>query len=248
VSVFRTGRGILCLVTHGQRLAAHTDCSGKSIEDLLVRQVSEAASAGVDLVQIREPNLEPRHLYRLVERCLAAAAGRPTRILVNDRADVALTAGAHGVHLRADSYAADRVRAIAPSGFIVGRSVHAQDEAAAAIAGGALDYIIFGTVFASASKPPGHRVAGIQGLAAAVAAARPLPVLAIGGVSTRSAPAIRANGAAGVAAIGLFLPGQVDAEPSLAGTVHRLRSAFDTPERSAENERASRTPPCPTDR
>jgi thiamine-phosphate diphosphorylase len=248
VSVFRTGRGILCLVTHGQRLAAHTDCSGKSIEDLLVRQVSEAASAGVDLVQIREPNLEPRHLYRLVERCLAAAAGRRTRILVNDRADVALTAGAHGVHLRADSYAADRVRAIAPSGFIVGRSVHAQDEAAAAIAGGALDYIIFGTVFASASKPPGHRAAGIQGLAAAVAAARPLPVLAIGGVSTRSAPAIRATGAAGLAAVGLFLPGAVDAEPALAGMVHRLRSAFDTPERSAENERASRTPPCPTDR
>jgi thiamine-phosphate diphosphorylase len=248
VSVFRTGRGILCLVTHGQRLAAHTDCSGKSIEDRLVRQVSEAASAGVDLVQIREPNLEPRHLYRLVERCLAAAAGRPTRILVNDRADVALTAGAHGVHLRADSYAADRVRAIAPSGFIVGRSVHVADEAAAVVAGGALDYIIFGTVFASASKAPGHRTAGLQGLGAAVAAARPLPVLAIGGVSTRSAPAIRANGAAGVAAIGLFLPGQVDAEPSLAGTVHRLRSAFDTPETSAENERASRTPPCPTDR
>jgi thiamine-phosphate diphosphorylase len=248
VSVFRTGRGILCLVTHGQRLAAHTDCSGKSIEDLLVRQVSEAASAGVDLVQIREPNLEPRHLYRLVERCLAAAAGRRTRILVNDRADVALTAGAHGVHLRADSYAADRVRAIAPSGFIVGRSVHAQDEAAAAIAGGALDYIIFGTVFASASKPPGHRAAGIQGLVAALAAARPLPVLAIGGVSTRSAPAIRATGAAGLAAVGLFLPGAVDAEPALAGMVHRLRSAFDTPERSAENERASRTPPCPTDR
>ena len=248
MSVFRTGRGILCLVTHGQRLAAHTDCSGKSIEDLLVRQVSEAASAGVDLVQIREPNLETRHLYRLVERCLAAAVGRPTRILVNDRADVALTAGAHGVHLRADSYAADRVRAIAPSGFIVGRSVHAQDEAAAAIAGGALDYIIFGTVFASASKAPGHRTAGLQGLGAAVAAARPLPVLAIGGVSTRSAPAIRATGAAGLAAVGLFLPGAVDAEPALAGTVHRLRSAFDTPERSAENERASRTPPCPTDR
>jgi thiamine-phosphate diphosphorylase len=167
---------------------------------------------------------------------------------VNDRADVALSVGAHGVHLRADSYAADRVRAIAPSGFIVGRSAHDPDVVAAAVAGGALDYIIFGTVFASASKPPGHRAAGIQGLAAAVAAARPLPVLAIGGVSTRSAPAIRATGAAGLAAVGLFLPGAVDAEPALAGMVHRLRSAFDTPERSAENERASRTPPCPTDR
>ena len=80
--------------------------SGRASEDLLVRQVSEAASAGVDLVQIREPNLETRELCRLVERCLEAAAGLPARIVVNDRADVALVAGAHGVHLRADSYAA----------------------------------------------------------------------------------------------------------------------------------------------
>lgn len=242
MSAFETRRGIVCLVTDGERIAARGVANGKSVEDLLVRQVSEAASAGVDLVQIREPNLDTRELCRLVERCVEAAAELPARIVVNDRADVALVAGAHGVHLRGDSYAASRVRSIAPSGFIVGRSVHDAGEAAAVTSAGGLDYIIFGPVFASASKAPGHTTTGIEGLVAAVVAARPLPVLAIGGVSTRSAPAIRAAGAAGVAAIGLFLPGEVGGEPTLAGTVHRLRSAFDTSATPTENERRSRTP------
>jgi thiamine-phosphate diphosphorylase len=229
VSAFDTRRGILCLVTPGERIVARAAAVGRSAADLLLAQVSEAAAAGVDLVQVREPDLETRDLCRLVERCLEAAAGLPTRIVVNDRSDVALAAGAHGVHLRGDSYAADRVRAIAPSGFIVGRSVHAADEAVAVTRSGAVDYIIVGTVFASASKPPGHTTTGVGGLAAAVAAARSVPVLAIGGVSIQSAPAIRAAGAAGLAAIGLFLPGEVGGEPTLAGTVSRLRTAFDTP-------------------
>ena len=190
----------------------------------------EAAAAGVDLVQIREPDLETRELCRLVERCLEAAAGLPTRIVVNDRADVALVAGAHGVHLRADSYAADRVRAIAPSGFIVGRSVHDPDEAAAVASSGRLDYIIFGTVFASASKAPGHTTAGIEGLVAAAAAARPragagdrrrLDTIGAGNQGRRRGRASPR--------IGLFLPGEVGGEPTLAETVHRLRTAFDTP-------------------
>jgi thiamine-phosphate pyrophosphorylase len=229
VSVFDTRRGILCLVTNGQRIAAHTRVVGRPVEDLLVEQVREAAWAGVDLLQIREQNLESRDLYRFVERCVEASAGLPARIVVNDRADVALGAGAHGVHLRADSYPADRLRAIAPSGFIVGRSVHDPDEAAAVANSGVVDYIIFGTVFASASKATGHTATGTEGLAAAVAASRPVPVLAIGGVSTESAPAIRATGAAGLAGIGLFLPGERSREPTLAARVHRLRAAFDTP-------------------
>ena len=115
MSAFETRRGIVCLVTDGERIAARGVANGKSV-DLLVRQVSEAASAGVDLVQIREPNLDTRELCRLVERCVEAAVELPARIVVNDRADVALVAGAHGVHLRGDSYAASRVRSIAPSG------------------------------------------------------------------------------------------------------------------------------------
>jgi thiamine-phosphate pyrophosphorylase len=222
-------RGLLCLVTHGDRLVSQSGADADTTADRLVSQVREAAAAGVDLVQVRESSLQARDLCRLVERCVAAAAGSLTRIVVNDRADVALAAGAHGVHLRADSFPAGRVRAIAPPGFVVGRSVHAADEAADAAREGAVDYIVFGTVFATLSKRPDQRVAGIAGLAAAVAAARPVPVLAIGGVSAETVPALRAAGAAGLAAIGLFLPGSAGGGPTLVETVQRLRQAFDTP-------------------
>jgi thiamine-phosphate pyrophosphorylase len=101
--------------------------------------------------------------------------------------------------------------------------VHDPDEAARVTSTGAVDYIIFGTVFDSASKAPGHTRTGLDGLAAAAAAARPVPVLAIGGVSAGTAPAIESAGAAGIAGIGLFLPGEPGGEPTIAATVHRLR-------------------------
>jgi thiamine-phosphate pyrophosphorylase len=139
---------------------------------------------------------------RLVHACVQAVRGTPARIIVNDRVDVALAAGAHGVHLRADSMPAARVRALTPAGFVVGRSVHAADEAARAEHDGGLDYLVFGTVFASPSKP-GQPPAGTGTLAEVVRATR-LPVLAVGGITTSTFEAVARTGAAGFAAIGLF--------------------------------------------
>src|SRR5262245_20272498 len=119
----------------------------------LVQRVAAAAQAGVDLVQVRERDMEARDLSRLVERCVAAVRGTRTRILVNDRLDVACAAGAHGVHLRGDSMPASRARALAPIGFLIGRSVHSVAEAVTACEGGGLDYLLFGAVFNTASKP-----------------------------------------------------------------------------------------------
>lgn len=220
---------VLCLVTNRARLGPLSGERRAAEEELLVSQVREAAKAGIDLVQVRERDLEARELCRLVERCIDAAAGSRTRILVNDRADVALAVGAHGVHLRADSYEAGRVRAIAPRPFLIGRSVHDPEEAAEMARQGAVDYLVFGTVFATESKPDGHPIAGVGRLAAAVKAAMPVPVLAIGGVSVASASALREAGAAGLAAIRLFLPVESGAGPTLIETVHRIRRAFDTP-------------------
>ena len=222
-------RPVLCLVTNRARLAALAGEGRAAAADRLVSQVREAAEAGIDLVQVRERDLEARELCRLVERCVDAAGGSLTRILVNDRADVALAAGANGVHLRADSYEAGRVRAIAPRPFLIGRSVHDGDEVAEMARQGAVDYLVFGTVFATESKPDGHAIAGIAGLTAAVKAALPVPVLAIGGVSVASVSALREAGAAGLAAIGLFLPAEGGAGPTLIATVHRIRRAFETP-------------------
>jgi thiamine-phosphate pyrophosphorylase len=171
-------------------------------DDELVQRVAATAKAGVDLVQVRERDMEARNLTRLVERCVAAARSTNTRILVNDRLDVALAAGAHGVHLRSDSMPASRARALAPIGFLIGRSVHSMAEAVTACAAGGLDYLLFGAVFATASKP-GYTPAGLKALAD-VSAAVSIPVLAVGGMSRETAPQLAGTGCAGFAAIGWF--------------------------------------------
>jgi len=156
----------------------------------------------VHLAQIRERDLDGGPLTRLVSACVAAVEGTRTRILVNDRLDVALAAGAHGVHLRADSFSASRVREVAPAPFLVGRSVHSVEEALAAALAGGLDYLIFGTVFDTPAKA-GRAPAGLAGLAAVSCATR-LPVLAIGGITPARIPEVMAAGASGAAAISMF--------------------------------------------
>jgi thiamine-phosphate pyrophosphorylase len=171
-------------------------------EDALVQRVAAAANAGVDLVQVRERDMEGRELSRLVMRCLGAVSGTRTRILVNDRLDVALATGAHGVHLRSDSMPASRARSLAPIGFLIGRSVHSVSEAVKVCADGGLDYLLFGAVFATESKP-GQPPAGVKALAE-VSAAVSVPVLGVGGISPETAPQLSNTGCAGLAAIGWF--------------------------------------------
>jgi thiamine-phosphate pyrophosphorylase len=199
---------ILCLITSGD---------GSSLES-----IHEAAASGVDLVQIREHTLPARSLLMMVREAMATTAGTSCRVLVNDRLDIALAAEAAGVHLRADSVAAPRVRMLAPAGFIVGRSVHGPGEAAAATREGGCDYLIFGTVFPSASKPPGHIVAGIPVLRD-VCRATTLPVVAVGGMTVENVPEVIRAGARGIAGIELFR----DAG-AIRSKVEQLRQQFDT--------------------
>jgi thiamine-phosphate pyrophosphorylase len=188
----------------------------------LVRLIADAASAGVDLVQIRERGLDDSALLSLTREAVAAIRGSSARVLVNDRLDVALAAGAAGVHLRGDSIPSSRARALSGPGFVIGRSVHDEDEAAAMEAEGGCDYLLFGTVFPTSSKPPGHRLGGLTALRRACARVR-IPVLAIGGISVERMAGVAAAGAAGVAAISLFYESD-----DLDATVRTLRRAFDT--------------------
>ena len=191
--------------------------------DRLVDAIGRAARAGVDLVQIRERDLDDRTLVALVTRALTAVRETRARVLVNERLDVALAAGAAGVHLRGTCVPASRARAIAPPGFLVGRSVHSREEAQSADQEGGCDYLIFGTVFPTAGKSEGHVAAGPDALREVCGAVR-LPVVAIGGMNgARAADAARA-GARGVAGIGMFAAGD---ERSLAGTVDQMRKAFE---------------------
>lgn len=196
---------VLCLVTDGSL----TSQAAANAVDAAVARIGRAARAGIDLVHVRERRLPDGMLVAFVRRVVSEVAGMRSRVVVNDRVDVAVAAGAAGIHLRGDSFGAVEARAIAGEQALIGRSVHSIEEAVAAERGGALDYLVFGTVFATPSKPATHRPAGVAALEAVCRAVR-LPVLAIGGVTAERAAEIAGAGAAGIAAIGLFQSDSVD--------------------------------------
>jgi len=188
-----------------------------------VEQAADAAAAGVDIIHVRERDLEAADLAVLVTGIVRATRGSATKVVVNDRVDVALACGADGVHLRGDSMPAVRVRRMTPDGFLIGRSVHSPAEvggAAGAVAAG-VDYLVAGTVFPTASKPGQARWLGLEGLAA-IAGAAPVPILAIGGMSADHAPAVARAGAKGICAIGLF----ADRDRPIKEVVRLLREGF----------------------
>jgi thiamine-phosphate pyrophosphorylase len=129
------------------------------------------------------------------------------------------------LHLRADSVTPREVRSIAPPGFLIGRSVHQVFEAEAAAAH--VDYLIAGTVWRTPSKTPEHPTLGVAGLAAIVQSVD-VPVLAIGGVTADRLVEVRSAGAAGAAAIGLFL-GPAEASCCRAGPLDGLAALASDP-------------------
>ncbi len=157
--------------------------------------------AGVDAIQLRERDLDARRVAPDSPRGRRRARGqRRRRVLVNDRADVALAAGAAGVHLPGDGIP---VQAGAARSIRTGSSVDPSMLTTRRTAWAGADYVLFGAVFATASKPAGWIPAGLGALAGLVRST-PVPVIAIGGITEANAEEAGAAGAAGVAAIGAF--------------------------------------------
>ena len=168
----------------------------------LLRSIARALARGVDMIQIRERDLDARDLLALTRRVIGLRHRKPSKIVVNTRLDLALAAGANGVHLPADSLPPSSLRPIVPPGFLIGVSCHSLDEVRRAELEGA-DYVIFGPVFAPLSKPLDLEPRGLV-LLAEVARAVRIPVLAVGGVNAENEVACLEAGAAGVAAITMF--------------------------------------------
>jgi thiamine-phosphate pyrophosphorylase len=162
-----------------------------------LRAIAEILLAGVDLLQIREKHLSTRELAAHVSAVLQLANPLGARILVNDRADVAMACGAHGVHLRSGSISPAVLRGIVPSGFVIGVSCHSIADIEAAEGA---DFVVLAPIFETPGK---GSPLGLRYLAQAVHTTN-IPVIALGGITRERIPVCLRLGAAGVAGIRLF--------------------------------------------
>jgi thiamine-phosphate pyrophosphorylase len=192
---------ITYLITDGATTSATTPQSADFAR--LLELIERAVAARLSLVQIREKRLRPRVLYELTRRAAAITGGSRTRLLLNDRADIACAGGADGVHLTAVSLEARAVRRAFGDGFIIGVSTHSLAEAAAARQDGA-DFALLGPIFDTPSKRRYGAPLGVERLGEAATALDPFPLIAIGGVSLANLSSVLRAGARGIAAIRLF--------------------------------------------
>jgi thiamine-phosphate pyrophosphorylase len=204
---------ILCYIT--DRMGLGADSGGAEPEAArltwLSARIRMAIEAGVDWIQIREKDLSGKQVVELTRATVAAASGRRTRVIVNDRLDVAVAAGAGGVHLGRESLLVrevvtwrenEKTARAELADFLIGASCHSLAEARAAADDGA-DYIIFGPVFETPSKMQFGAPLGIERLREVCGEIR-IRVLAIGGIGMANTAKCFEAGAAGIAAIRMF--------------------------------------------
>ena len=180
-----------------------------------------AVDAKIDLIQIREKHLSANLLYELSTMAADITKGSATKLLVNDRADIAAAAGADGVHLASLSLPPYIVRRTFGADFLIGVSTHSLEQAEAASRSGA-DFIVFGPVFDTLSKRRYGEPLGLAELRKVTSEVAPFPVLALGGVTINNVADCIHAGAAGIAAIGIFSD-----RLQLDQIVNEIRGRFD---------------------
>lgn len=163
----------------------------------LLETVELAVAAGIEMIQIREKQLPARILYELAIEAVSLTAGSTTKLLINERFDIAVAANADGVHLTSSSIPIERVRSNVRDEFLIGVSAHSTDEVVAARESGA-DYAMLGPVFATPGK---SEPMGLEMLDDACRSVSPFPVIAIGGIDVSNFQSVLDSGASGYAAI-----------------------------------------------
>ena len=189
---------LIYLITTSQTTAQTTPAT-KDFANVL-ELVSAAVAATIDLVQIREQNLSASVLYQLSMSAATITRGSATKLLVNDRSDIAFGAGADGVHLTTRSLPADVIRRSFGDKFLIGVSTHSLTEADVARRNRA-DFVVFGPVFETPSKGEYGEPVGLANLARVASELSPFPVLALGGLEMSKVASCIQAGARGIAAI-----------------------------------------------
>jgi thiamine-phosphate pyrophosphorylase len=180
--------------------------------------VAAALRGGARVVQLRAKDTAASALLALAHEGVAAARAEGGLLIVNDRPDVALLAGAHGVHLGQEDLPPRDARRVLPAGALVGLSTH-DDRQVEAAGGEPVDYVAIGPVFPTRTKADARPAVGLQGVRSARARTR-LPLVAIGGITADNARAVIEAGADGVAVLSAVLAGD-----DVLAAVRRLRAA-----------------------
>lgn len=195
-----------------------TTPSSKEFLDVL-KVVTAAVAAKVSLIQLREKHLSARVLFELTVQAAELTRNSETRLLVNDRADIARAAGAAGVHLTARSLGADVIRRTFGPDFLIGVSTHSIAEARAAR--NHADFAVFGPVFKTESKKNYGAPQGVAKLAEVAREVAPFPIVALGGIGLDQLADCHEAGACGIAGISIYH--HLEALPH---TVNMIRELF----------------------
>lgn len=175
-------------------------------------QVRRLSAGGANFVQLREKQMDAHAFYREAEEALQVARSRNVRLIINDRADIALALSADGVHLGQDDLPPAAARELLGEQAIIGFSTHNIEQAIEA-AHSPVDYIAIGPIFETKSKENPGPVVGLEGLHRVRQAVGRIPLVAIGGIRQENIHEVLAAGADVVAVISLLLgnPSQIEA-------------------------------------
>lgn len=163
----------------------------------ILKLITAAVENKISLIQIREKKNSARLVFEIVREAAKITRRSQTKILVNDRADIALAAEADGVHLTSQSLSAEIIRRSFPKNFVIGVSTHTLETAETAKQNGA-DFVTFSPIFQTPGKGEPR---GVNELCEVCEKLKPFPVIALGGIDETNYKSVLENGASGFAAI-----------------------------------------------
>ena len=184
---------LIYLITEGNLTSENFDDK----KDRILETIKNSVENKISLIQIREKKLSAKLVFELTSQAAKITKNSNTKLLVNDRADIALAAQADGVQLTENSVSADIIRRNFPENFIIGVSTHSIEKAEKAKTQGA-DFITFSPIFASPGK---EKPTGLENLREVCERLKPFPVIALGGIDETNYESVLQAGANGFAAI-----------------------------------------------
>src|SRR6185436_154852 len=185
-------------------------------------QVKRLIAGGAALIQLRDKQASSRAFYSEAQAAIQIARSAGVKLIINDRVDIALALQADGVHLGQDDMPVDAARRVLGDRAVIGFSTHNLEQIREALRL-PIDYLAFGPIFPTTSKPDPDPVAGLNQLKRACEMVLPMPVVAIGGINRSNAADVLNAGASSVAVISAIL-----ADPSrIAGNLQQIMSRIE---------------------